>query len=135
MACIIIAPVGIAMHPGAAGCIGCIIAGLGERRPAGTAAARDVPASASLVAPRVPPGRQQLSLHLMHPGPETDVRAPASSPGSHAARRRADALRTWPPHVAVADRPTLLTWTCDMAGQIRTRTPTWGNSLQAPRSG
>jgi hypothetical protein len=55
------------------------------------------------------------------PAPETDVRAAASAPVSHAARRRADAPRTWPPRIAAADRPTLLAWTCDTAGKIRTR--------------
>ena len=44
--------------------------------------------------------------------PETDVRAAASSPVSHAARRRAGAPRTWLPRIAAADRPTLLAWTC-----------------------
>src|SRR5216683_1050066 len=43
VACIIVAPAGIAMHPGAAGCIWCITGGPGERCPAGTASARDAP--------------------------------------------------------------------------------------------
>jgi len=54
------------------------------------------------------------------PPPETDVRAAASSPVSHAARRRGGAPRPGPPRIAAADRQTLLAWTCDTAGQIRT---------------
>src|SRR6266851_4784773 len=86
------------MRLGAAGCIGCITAGPGGRRPAGTAAARDALdlriigrgtsltwQPAALVAPDA------------SPPPETDVPAAASSPVSHAARRRADAPRTRPP--------------------------------------
>ena len=78
--------------------------------------------SASLAAPRVPPGNQPLLLHLMHPRPGRRMFArPASSPVSHPARRRANAPRTRPPRIAAADRPTLLAWTCDTAGQIPTR--------------
>ena len=41
--CNIVASRRIAMHPAAAGCTGCIIAGHSGRRPAATAAARDAP--------------------------------------------------------------------------------------------
>ncbi len=47
----------------------------------------------------------------MHPrAPETDVPAAASSPVSHAARRRAAMPRTWPARVTAAGRWRLLTW-------------------------
>ena len=121
MACIIVAPAGIAMHPGAAGCIGRIIARPSERRPAGTAAARDAP-DHRITGRVTRPTWQPAALVAPHASlpPETDVGAAASSPVSHAARRRADTPRTRPPRIAVADRPTLLAWTCDTAGQIRT---------------
>jgi hypothetical protein len=111
---------GIAMHPGAAGCIGCITAGPSERRLAGTAAARD-PRDLRIIGRATRPTWQPAALVApdASPPPETDVRAAASSPVSHAARRRA-VPRTWPPRTAVADRRTLLAWTCDTAGQIRT---------------
>ena len=84
------------MHPGAAGCTGCIIAGPGRRCPAGTAAARDAPGlriighvtrltwqPAALVAPDA------------SPRPGDGCSAAASSPVGHAARRRAAMPRTW----------------------------------------
>src|SRR5690242_250529 len=122
MARIIIAPAGIAMHPGAAGCIGCIIIWLSERCPAGAAAGRDA-ADLRVTGHVARPTWQPAALVAPHasPAPETDVRAAVSSPVSHAARRRAGTPRTRPPRIAVAARPTLLAWTCDMAGQIRTR--------------
>ena len=61
------------MHPGAAGCIGCIIGGPGERRPVGAAAARDASGlrfghitrptwqPAALVAPHASRARRQTS--------------------------------------------------------------------------
>jgi integrase/recombinase XerC len=67
------------------------------------------------------------------PLPETDVRAAASSPVSHAARRPANALRTWPPRIAVGHRRTLMAWTCDAAGQIRTRNHQHGDWPPGPR--
>jgi hypothetical protein len=92
-------------------------------------------ASASLVAPRARPGNQPPSLHPVHPrSPETDVRAAASSPVSHAARRRVETPRTWPPRIAVTDRRTLLAWTCATAGQIHAVITNLASSLQAPAS-
>ena len=88
---------------------------------AGTAAARDALGPPHHWPPRARPGNQPLSLHGdASPPPDTNVRAAASSPVSHAARRRADAPRTWPLRIAVRARRTLLAWTCDTAGQIRT---------------
>ena len=53
---------------------------------------------------------------------------------SHAARRRADAPRTWPPRIAVADRPTLLTWPCYAARETHTviTNPGVASRLPAP---
>ena len=67
MACIIVASSGTTMHSGAAGCIGCIIGGAGQRRPAGTGAARD--ALSLRVIGRVTrlTWHQPPSLHLVHP--------------------------------------------------------------------
>ena len=89
---------------------------------AGTAAATDTP-DLRITGRATRPTWELAALVAPHASlpPETDVRAAVGPPVSHAARRRADPPRTWPPRIAVADRPTLLAWTCDMAGQIRTR--------------
>ena len=88
---------------------------------AGTAAARDAP-DLRITGRATRPTWRPAALVAPHasPPPKTDVRAAASSPVSHAARCRADAPRTWPLRIAAAGRPTLLAWTCDTAGQIRT---------------
>ena len=76
--------------------IGCIIGGPGERRPAGTAAARDAP-GLRIIGHVTRLTWQPAALVAPHasPRPETDVPAAASSPVSHAARRRAAMPRTW----------------------------------------
>ena len=88
--CIIAAPAGIAMHPGAAGCTWRITGGPSERRPAAPhlPGTRWVPASLTHVTRLT--CNQPLSLHLMHPrAQEGDVPTAANSPASYAARRRA----------------------------------------------
>jgi len=93
-------------------------------------------ASAPLATSRAWPGNQLLSLHLMHPyAPETGVPAAASSPVSHAARRRVTMPRTWAARVAAAGRWGLLTWPCSTAGEINTRNHQPGGSLRVPGSG
>ena len=90
--------------------------------PGRAAAARDAP-DLRITGHVTRPTWQPAALVAPHASlpPETDVRAAVSSPVSHAARRRAGTPRTWPPRIAVAARPTLLAWTCDMARQTRTR--------------
>jgi hypothetical protein len=88
--CIIAAPAGIAMHPGAAGCTCCITGGPSERRPAAPHLPGTRWASSSLAHVTRLTCNQPLSLHLVHPRTlEADVPAAASSPASYAARRRA----------------------------------------------
>jgi hypothetical protein len=92
-----------------------------DRHTAGTAAARHAP-DLRIIGRATRPTWQPAALVARDASrpKETDVRAAASSPVSHAARQRADAPRTGPPRIAAADRQTLLAWTCDTAGQIRT---------------
>jgi hypothetical protein len=78
--------------------------------------------SASLIAPHARPGQPAA---LVAPDtslpPGIDVCAAASSPVSHAARRRVDAPQTWPPRLAIADRRTPPDLDIAKAGQISTR--------------
>ena len=124
------------MHPGAAGCTGCIIGGAGQRCPVGTAAATDAPGlriighvtrltwqPAALVAPDA------------SRAPETDVPAVASRPSAtrHAdappccgrgrdASQSPDGARSWPGPATRPGRPI----------PVITHP---GSSLQASRSG
>jgi len=109
VACIIVAPAGIAMHPGAAGCTWCIIGNPGERCPAGTASCEGrtgPPHHWSHHAPDLAASCSRCTWCIPAPR-ETDVPAAASSPVSYAARRRAADVVGTPRSRRPADAPGL----------------------------
>src|SRR5579872_4400634 len=121
------------MHSGAAGCTGRIIGGPGQRRPAGTAAARgraEPPHHWSRHAPDLALAALVAPSASRVPVPE--VPAAASSPVSSAASRRAAVPQTWPARIAALGRWRLLTWPCSTAGGSIPRNHGPASSLQAP---
>ena len=124
------------MHPGAAGCSGCITGRDGERCAAGAAAARAAPGlrltghitrltwqSAAPVAPDASPrnrdGRSPGRQFARHPRGTPPRHRDVDVPGTHRSR----------------GRQTLLAWTTARPGRLVPVIVNMGSSLQAPHSG